>query len=274
MASEEASAAPSASIVFVMSEMERGLADAVPRLGVPTRWAAFNAIRQLNKAYKLRETDEEMALFRAITAEEEAATALFRSLRRRGYARADLLRPREHLQKNAVIPFLDAVSRVFAALGSDAPQTRLVFHERQAVPRMEIAIGVPLVADGALHWFRPVPPLHFMMNRESPGDPGPGVNFAEEMVLVASEANATTVMEHLRARANFRNQLLYAGETGVPGINGDADAALREYQRNVFAILHVLFLVDPYPEVQNFVQQGLDAFLQVLGRVPRDIDFG
>ena len=52
------------------------------------RQSAFHAFEHLDKAERIAELDPEMAVFRAITAEEEAATAVFFSLKQRGYDRA------------------------------------------------------------------------------------------------------------------------------------------------------------------------------------------
>lgn len=47
-----------------------------------------------------------MAIFRGVTAEEEAATGLMQAFRFRKYPNADLLKPRDHVQKHAVTPYL------------------------------------------------------------------------------------------------------------------------------------------------------------------------
>lgn len=52
-----------------------------------------------------------MAIFRAITAEEEAATGLLRALQARGYADSREIQPRDHLQKAAVYPYLRAIAK-------------------------------------------------------------------------------------------------------------------------------------------------------------------
>ncbi|PLU07434.1 hypothetical protein BMJ29_02810 [Sinorhizobium medicae] len=63
-----------------------------------------------------------MSFFRAITAEEEAATALILALKQRRYPGSEKLNPWEHLHKAAVSPFLDAVGNVLAETGMPAPR--------------------------------------------------------------------------------------------------------------------------------------------------------
>ena len=55
------------------------------------RFSAENAVRHMEKAWLLQKIDPEMALFRAITAEEEAATSLFLTLKERRYENSEKL---------------------------------------------------------------------------------------------------------------------------------------------------------------------------------------
>jgi hypothetical protein len=64
-----------------------------------------SAINHLERAEKLFSIDSSMAVFRCITAEEEAATGLMLCLKERGYLNAEKLNTRMHDQKNAVIQF-------------------------------------------------------------------------------------------------------------------------------------------------------------------------
>lgn len=76
-----------------------------------TRKSFDAAFIHLSLAHRLKDIDPAMALFRAITAEEEAATALLRALQVRRYADAGKLLPRDHLQKAAVYPYLRAITK-------------------------------------------------------------------------------------------------------------------------------------------------------------------
>jgi len=95
---------------FPMNNVERYLVGTlIPAAPAQGKWAALSAVRHLDRAWRLKKKDPEMAAFRAITSEEESATALFHALKRRKYVGAEKLGPRDHVQKNAVAPFLDAV---------------------------------------------------------------------------------------------------------------------------------------------------------------------
>lgn len=160
---------PSANIVFTISDFDKVLADTIPLMKPPGKWAAFNSIRHLNKAWKLKDHDLEMAVFCAITAEEEAATALFHSLKRHHYNSSDRLKPRDHVHKNAVIPFINAVSRVFTRFQDIAPETEFLFDEEVSPPAIGIRFKLPFASGEKNVWGYPTPPLNFSL-REQRGD--------------------------------------------------------------------------------------------------------
>lgn len=51
--------------------------------------SARSAMRHIQKAWLIRELDREMAVFHSITGEEEAATAIFYSMKRHNYPGAN-----------------------------------------------------------------------------------------------------------------------------------------------------------------------------------------
>ncbi|MGN2624120.1 hypothetical protein ACTCUN_13135 [Stutzerimonas balearica] len=76
-----------------------------------TRKSLDAAFINLSLAHRLKDIDPAMSIFRAITAEEEAATGLLRALQARGYAAPGELLPKDHLQKAAVYPYLRAIAK-------------------------------------------------------------------------------------------------------------------------------------------------------------------
>ena len=80
------------------------------------RQACFgdHVFRNMIRASKLKGIDPEMAAFRALTAEEEAASALIHSLKWHRYKLSEQLKPRDHIQKAAVYPFFLAVEGLLA----------------------------------------------------------------------------------------------------------------------------------------------------------------
>ena len=67
---------------------------------------ARHAFHHLERAGQIVDIDPEMAMFRAITAEEEAATAVFFSLRQRRYANSEKIQLWSHPYKAALYPFV------------------------------------------------------------------------------------------------------------------------------------------------------------------------
>lgn len=227
------------------------------RVPAPARHAARNAVHNLGLAEKLTDLDLNMAAFRAITAEEEAATALFHSLKRRKYRNADRLRVRDHRHKNAVAPFLSGIR---AALGRAEQLGTVIVN--LAIPTRDqpdkqpwIEIWTPQVPIGKR--LTPVPPLGFNMSVDEELH-----DFREEFRKIANGRGVDSIEGYVRERANRRNRLLYASGEGIPRVD-TLNNFLDGQRRRVFQILTALMFVDSYAEHQLFVQQCLDAFLSV-----------
>ncbi len=224
----------------------------------PARHAARNAVHNLGLAEKLGAIDLNMAAFRAITAEEEAATALFHSLSRRRYPNAERLRPRDHRHKNAVAPFLDGIRACLGRaeqLGTIIVQLQIptAGHPKKQ-PRIEI--WTPQVPIGRR--LTPIPPLGFNISVNNELH-----DFREEFAKIASERGIDSAETYVRHRANQRNQILYASSEGIPRV-AQLNDFLGAQRKRVFQILTALVFVDPYSEHQLFVQQCLDAFLAIV----------
>lgn len=259
-------------LLFETGELDRALIDALFRLTTATRWPAINAVRHLNRAWKIRELDREMAVFRSITAEEEAATAILQSLKSHRYRGADKLKPRDHVQKSAIIPFFDAITRVLATMQNPPPLQMHLDHQPD-FPRLVLQIQLLHPVKG-LVWATPQPPLHFEARHSVDGgatyevqDFGRGVD-----ELVASNG-ARSLIDYLRDRANTRNRLLYAPTNGYPQFGGDVELALKKYQRNTFTLIRIYLMIEPYAQKQNFVQQALLSYLKALNLFQGTIGF-
>lgn len=261
------------SIVFPISELDRAIVDAILAMPSQPKWPALQAVRHLNRAWKIREIDPEMAFFRSITAEEEAATAVFHSLKRRGYDGSNKLKPRDHIHKNAVIPFFDAITRVLAKVGENMPSTQLYLDNNNTPPLLVIRFDHTDPVTGEKLWAYPQPPLHFSLKGGPVDEEMKLEDFSEGINEVVNTNNMDDIISYLRNRANLRNKILYSGHNGYPSIEGDVDKMLELYQRNVFVLLRMYFLIDPYIKKQLFVQQALYAFLKMMKLIPKDIVF-
>jgi len=253
-------------IEFPLSKIDLAIADVIPEMPVHARWPAFNAIRHLNRAWRLRKSDLQMAYFRSITAEEEAATAIFKSLKHLKYRGAEKICHRDHLHKNALFPFMIFVSRAFSKKRALLPPTKVILNHKVTPARMLIEIEVTH-RDGTKGYVQPDPPLNFSIKGGPRNSELKLIDFSDEMKEVAKEQNVKNIISHLKERANFRNRLLYASGDGCPDVDGDIEPLLVNFQENVFQMLKLYLLIDPYGQ-QLFVQQCLDSFLRMLGRFP------
>ena len=248
-----------------MTELEDYLATTVTKTPAPGKHCARSAIRHLQKAWKLLDLDPEIAIFRSITAEEESATAIFHSLRRRGYRYSERLSPTKHIQKNAVSPFFEAIETVIAQ--SPSPNDLQLVHSKSE-NRLKVRYKSINPRTREECYAFPVPPLGFNIRKD-----GMMYDFREELEKIANFKKHSSILKHLRKRANQRNEILYATSQGVPSLAGSARKPFKAFRENTFRNLIVFLLIDDYPEKQRFVQQALYAFLKMLERVPPDIVF-
>jgi hypothetical protein len=84
------------------------------------RNCARNSMHHLERAFKIKDVDPEMAVFRSITAEEEAATAIFIALKEKHYNNADKIQYKKHPYKQALGPFIRAIGK-FSSNISNSP---------------------------------------------------------------------------------------------------------------------------------------------------------
>lgn len=121
-----------------LSKMQEGLIDAIKCHKGGVRHSALNAVRCLRRAWLIAELDPEMAYFRAITAEEEAATALIKALTIRKYPGARSLNPRRHADKAGWTVLIQTLGRLFAETGW--PQPKLQLQKEAKPPRIDVHI--------------------------------------------------------------------------------------------------------------------------------------
>lgn len=232
-----------------------------------TRHSARNAIRHLEKSWLLRAHDPEMAAFRAITAEEEAATSLFIALKEKGYENSKKIKFKNHTYKQAVEPFFQAIGKFFGDTSSlpnfpFAKNFSLAINSNENPKRFELRFPM---SNGDI--VTPIPPLHFSVSLN-----GQLYAFEKELLEVTSGDNRQEVVDKIKEKANLRNHLLYSSHDGIAGINHDITPFLQSRQKVVMTFLRVVCLIFPYKEKSLFVQQALNAFLIMLGDIEGDIE--
>jgi hypothetical protein len=252
--------------IFVETPFDQELVDMLRGTVQPGQYAARNAVRHIDKAAAIATADPEMAAFRAITAEEESATALFHALRRHDYPGSKALKPHNHLQKNAVSPFCAAVAELFAYADERLhvrPELSIV--DEQGAKRLITQFHVGGLGLGD-RLAKPHPPLNLEIRRNERLH-----DFSEQLDRLAESRHFDSIRAHLLARANLRNEILYASSTGLPSVK--LNNFLREQRQTVKNIVMLFLLIDPYPEHQLFVSQALRSFLKMIDKLPDDLAF-
>lgn len=226
-----------------------------------TRKCFDAAFIHLSLAHRLKDIDSAMAIFRAITAEEEAATGLLRSLQAREYAISGELRPRDHLQKAAVYPYLRAIMKHTSYLRMNGiKEVRLGIPNNEDKPRLQLALLLDGDKDGIIA--RPEPPLNLSV-REGGGV----VNYREYFLELISPSGFEDIRKYLNVKKNQRNLLLYASPQGLPDPGPFTDSTLLDYKHRIMTILMATLLIWPYEEVQPFVQEAVLSFIELTGRL-------
>jgi|CEGE01.1.fsa_nt_gi hypothetical protein len=222
-----------------------------------------SALYNLELADKILSIDPGMAIFRCITAEEEAATGLMYCLKERGYKNAEKLKPKDHVHKNSAIPF---ISILFSFYGSFIKENQLqnpVLHIQNQDGNKRLTLGFPLFINGESHNAYPIPPLNFLF---SVGNKSP--SYKKQISDHIKDAEAKDITTHLKQVANSRNELLYASDDGYPIVSELQPEFIELRYRKVLTLLRAYLFIFPYAEQQPFVQDALDAYLAMLGKLP------
>lgn len=245
---------------FPFAEWLLGVEDAGNRLTGRVRHCSRSAFVHLRKAWRLHGVDDEMSMFRAITAEEEAATALIQALKARRYAGADRLRPWKHEHKTAFWPLVEAVNRILVASGMPTPKIALA---RRGMPKVALKLDIAAMTGSAEPlWGEPDHPLNFLLRSGHASEPLIHM-FEAEFQELASERGAGSLKLHVEREANTRNRLLYADDQGYPTVTF-YDDLLVERARRVGILILLTIIVMQTPEHQLFVTQCLEALLRAL----------
>lgn len=232
-----------------------------------TKSCAGNAIHHLEKSWQIKDIDPEMAVFRAITAEEEAATSIFIALKEKGYDNSQKLKFKNHTYKQALAPFFQAIAK-FIADASQLPNFpfgknfNLLIDSKEDPKKLKLSLVLP----NGVNAF-PIPPLHFSVSMN-----GKTYTFEKELTEITTGQSKKEIIKYIKELANLRNCLIYSTPEGIPKIKGKIDGHLQKRQKTVFSFLRVLCLIFPYKEKALFVQQALNAFLVMLGDIEEIIE--
>jgi hypothetical protein len=233
---------PEDGILSPISDFDRRIANAILKMSPPPKWPAVNAVGHLNGAWKLREIDPRMAALRAITAEEEAASALFQSLKRRRYDGAQKLKHDSHAHKHAVIPFLQAISHVLAQYSIPNEQAQLYLDTAEDPPRLLFRFSHRDPESGTEYWAYPQPPLNGSASRLRDGEPDQIEDFGAAVEALLAKTSAKDMLDYARERVEDRNRTLYASDKGLYKITFDPRKDVRILPRpRVLDSSHLLY---------------------------------
>ncbi|MGD1906616.1 MAG: hypothetical protein ACFB0C_11560 [Leptolyngbyaceae cyanobacterium] len=229
--------------------------------------AAMNALRHLERAKAIAGIDPEMAAFRAITAEEEAATAFFSSLKQLRHKNSKKLNYRDHKLKAGLSPFITVVHHQIHEIFPLLLEGRLKWENlssNKEVRRLRLIIKI----NGVRGWIMPEPPLNFRLSDSDSNEP---TYFESQINKLSQGVGKEKALDHIKEIANLRNKLLYASDTGYLRLNKERILEdIEACNQRVFRILRILCLVHPYKEHALFVQQCMDSYLLMMERITKE----
>lgn len=226
-----------------------------------------SAMYHVQKAEIISNIDPEMAMFRLITAEEEAATAILLILKEHGYTNANELNKNNHVHKQSLFPYLCAVANLIEGhlgLVSDYPPA-LRWCEVDGCPA--IRLGIHIYIDGSIKLVEMDPPLNFQLNNEE----GNLYDFSHELITFLKQKGFSDMVKHLKDNANLRNRLLYSDGTRIP--NKLADKSSNNFERvakiqldKTNALIAIYFMIAPFKKMGKalFVEQALIGYINLL----------
>ncbi len=224
------------------------------------REAMRSAIKHLQRAESLFEIDMEMAIFRCITAVEEAATGLMLLMQEKQYPRAEELRRTDHLFKNAMLPFIRILhGRVLRAALENKFHIDLLAH-----PDLKQPLGIAVITEhpnGSSSMIPINPPLSLLLSEN-----GLEIDKALDIDAFIKREGAASVSTYLKQEANLRNRLLYASPAGIPSVTIDSGKYFPAKQQAVRAMLCAYLLVKPYGQ-QLTVTHALGSYLDLIALV-------
>ncbi|MBR9830184.1 MAG: hypothetical protein GYB41_16360 [Oceanospirillales bacterium] len=226
--------------------------------------AVRSCLRHFQRAQQLIDEMPELAIFSAITAQEEAATALMLTLRKRKYDGSERLNIRNHVHKTGVLPLIELITSAFLPEGTKL-SISLGFVEKGK--RKVLKYKFPLQVNNEQFYIEPIPPLQ-IYSTENGGLPP---DYHAKISKIATDAGIDSIFEHIKKLANERNKLLYASGSGIPEVE-DPNSRIEYFSQTIKRTLILYLLIEPYHEKQNLVQEALSAYIKVLDRVPPNLE--
>jgi|GEM_PF-3878400 len=225
----------------------------------PGKYAMLNAIRCLDKAWKLKKIDPNISVFLLITAEEEAATALIQALKRHHYLNSDKLNHKKHYIKTSIYIFFGEIYNHLKTLGKMA----------KIYPRIEDIDHNPCTSIAFEFKYKNKP---FYAQSPVPFDFGVTIinNLTNEKInmleFIKPKLEVSSMKKNIHERTENRNRLLYASSNKI--YKTDYNSAIRYYEiqkKRMIQYILLFLAIDPYSKIQPFFQELLNLYIDVFG---------
>lgn len=246
--------------ILPMSEVQRAVFELLMKAPPDIKHRVRSSTQGIMKAWGLKDLDKNMACFRAITAQEEAESAIIHSLKRRNYSNAKKLRPYDHTHKTSVFYIVSAFTELFPMLKGFVEASFTIEHDDE-LGKIAPKIRFKLVGSKDERAFYPIPPLNFQIN-SGEGEDKVLHNFEVEIKKLTSRKGHDNFLKYLKEDANIRNEILYASNQGVPHVSMNVEKFIRAKAKYVYVLHLVCLLIDFYREKQLLVQQLLDILIE------------
>lgn len=221
-------------------------------------FAARSAVLHLERACQLLETMPEVAVFLAITAQEESAVCVFHGLTKNKYENANKLKRGDHKHKIGVYPFLKFIQDV--VMNDSGINVRLDFAIKKHGKKTKSILRTVIPLNDKLGVF-PDPPVNIF----SVDPDGNETDYHHEIKKLASAKGIKSVFDYIKGLANIRNTVLYASPSAMPKIS-NAEKVVCDHAEAVVCNFVAYLLIEPYPK-QKLVQEALKAYIKVLNRI-------
>ncbi|MFN3474280.1 MAG: hypothetical protein ACK4ZW_09570 [Blastomonas sp.] len=234
------------------------------RLPGSLRYRLLSALNHINKSQKIFDQDREIASFRAITAEEEAASTIIKCIQLRKYEHANQFNAYNHTHKAAILACTMVVRNSIQPI---IRECQLIFH--YDVPRIDIKIPLSNfdIEGGEKIALQPIEPLDLVHAREGIPD---ALLFAEALEDLAKKAKFRDIKLFVANQANSRNTLIYASDRSLPFSQATRES-IKVRQNRTVNLLIIAVMIWQSKAHLSLVKQSILSFLGIIGRLPDDI---
>lgn len=251
-----------------LSPFQAAMAEECKKLAGRPRHCALNAIQGIQRAWLIAGVDPEIALFRAITAEEEAATALIFSLRQRKYPGSKALNFQRHDDKIGLSILVQAIGSVFAQSGWPQPKLQIIRDLRR--PRIELHLPAEFFGFPKEHLITPDNPLNLSIRQGQGAGPSDVMLFEEQLADISKATGANSIAARIAAEANLRNKILYASDSGIAVVE-NPESFILERKRRAFVLIGLTIIILQTRNLQPLAVQAIESYLIALGRSHNEV---